>query len=96
MLRLFLFRFWPVLIPLIAYEIWFCGCARPGRKATMEGKQVLRFRDGPWYWVVLSSFIIAVVCFIFLGEEATQGGKGTYIPPHMENGTLVPGQVEKP
>ncbi len=56
----------------------------------------MRFRDGPWYWAVLSSLLLAVVCFIFLGGEAVQGTTGDYIPPHMENGQVVPGQVAKP
>lgn len=93
MLRLILFRFWPVLIPLIAYWLWW---RMVGRKATIDGKPVMRFRDGPWYWAVLSSLLIAVACFIFLGQEATRGTTGNYIPPHMENGAIVPGQVENP
>jgi len=93
MLRLFLFRFWPVFIPLIVYWLWL---GYVGKKATIDGKPAMRFRDGPWYWAVLASLLIAVGCFMLLGEEAAQGGKGNYVPPHMENGTLVPGQVEKP
>lgn len=90
MLRLFLFRFWPVLIPLIGYWLWWrmVGC-----KATIDGQPVRNFRDGPWYWAVLASLLVAVGCFALLGEEATQGTTGTYIPPHMENGTVVPGQI---
>jgi hypothetical protein len=93
MLRLFLFRFWPVFIPLVIYWLWWHFI---GRKATIDGKPLTRFRDGPWYWAVLTSLLIAVGCFIFLGKESIQGGKGAYIPPHMENGTLVPAQVQKP
>jgi len=92
-MSLLLLRFWPVLIPLIAYWLWLTYV---GRKATIEGKPVLRFRDGPWYWVVLSSLLIGLLCFLFLAEEATDGVKGDYIPPHMENGTLVPGRVSAP
>jgi hypothetical protein len=93
MLRLLLFRFWPVFIPLVAYWLWWRFV---GSKATIEGKPAMRFRDGPWYWAVLSSLLLAVVCFIFLGGEAVQGTTGDYIPPHMENGQVVPGQVAKP
>ena len=93
MFRLFLFRFWPVLMPLFAYWLWWRNV---GRKATIEGKPVIRFRDGPWYWAVLSSLLVAVGCFVFLSEESTKGTKGTYIPAHMENGVLVPGQVQNP
>lgn len=88
-MRLFLFRFWPVLIPLIIYWVWL---KRVGRKATIEGKPVLRFRDGPWYWAVLSSLLIAVGIFVMLGSELHEG-RGTYVPAHMENGKLIPPQV---
>jgi hypothetical protein len=41
----------------------------------------------------MSSLIIAVICFVFLGFS-TQGTKGIYQPPHMEGGKLVPSQVK--
>jgi hypothetical protein len=90
MLRLLLFRFWPIWIPLIIYWLWWRWV---GRKATIDGKSTMRFRDGPWYWAVISSLVIAVLCFVLFGETAIQGGKGNYTPPHMENGALVPGKV---
>jgi hypothetical protein len=91
MIRLLLLRLWPALLPLLVYWIWL---RHIGRKATINGKPALRFRDGPWYWAVLASLLIAVVSFAILG--LTQPAeKGAYTPPHMENGNIVPGQVEK-
>lgn len=86
---LFLIRFWPALIPLIVYWLWLKWV---GRKATIEGMPVLRFRDGPWYWAVLASLLIGAGCYVALALEMTPH-KGTYIPPHMEDGRLVPGVV---
>lgn len=91
MLSLLLFRFWPVLVPLIVYWLWL---KHVGRKATIAGQPVLKFRDGPWYWAVLASLLTAAACFVLLGVQATAGGKGEYVPPHMQNGELVPGHVE--
>lgn len=87
---LFLLRFWPVLIPLLVYWLWLKFV---GRKATIEGRPVMRFRDGPWFWAVLASLLVAMACFVFVAEEATVGTTGDYVPPHMEGKTLVPGQV---
>ena len=87
---LFLMRFWPVLIPFVVYIIWL---RRVGSKATIDGKPVLRFRDGPWYWVVLSSLLIGIGCLLLLGSSE-ENQKGDYVPPHMKDGKMVPGSVE--
>lgn len=87
---LFLFRFWPVLLPLIAYFLWWYLV---GRKQTIDGIPVRLFRDGWWYWAVLSSLLIGMACFIFIGTHI-EGGKGAYVPPHMEGGELVPSHIE--
>ena len=86
---LFLMRFWPVLIPLMVYFLWLYYV---GRKATIEGRPILRFRDGPWYWLVLSTLLVGIGCMVLLGTSV-EGHKGMYVPPHMQDGKLVPGQV---
>lgn len=91
MLRFLIFRFWPVWIPLVIYLIWF-EIVR--RRAIKAGLPVPLFREGPWYWAVLSSLLIAVACFIALGLS-NEAHKGAYVPPHMENGTLIPGHVDE-
>ena len=90
MLSLIFLRFWPVFLPLIAYWLWL---KYVGRKATINGQPVLRFRDGPWYWAVLTSLLIGLACFVFLGAESIGGQKGVYTPPRLENGVVVPGSV---
>jgi hypothetical protein len=85
---LFLFRFWPVLIPLIIYWLWFIKIAR---SAEREGKPRPHFRDGPWFWAVLASLITGIGCFMMIGTSG-EGNTGVYVPPHLENGTLVPGR----
>jgi polyferredoxin len=91
MLSLFLFRFWPVLIPVVVYWLWFKTHVNKAKKNDLP---IPRFRDGPWYWLVLSSLLLGVLCFVGLGA-ATPSLKGKYIPPHMENGVLIPGHVEE-
>ena len=90
MLRLLIFRFWPVLIPLAIYVVWFYAV---GRKTTIDGMPVKHFRDGPWYRITLASLLIAVLCFILWGSFE-ENRTGHYIPPHTENGTIIPGHVE--
>jgi hypothetical protein len=86
---LFLLRFWPVLIPLLIYLFWL---THVGWKAKKAGNTPPHFRDGPWYWVVLASLLIGIGCLVVLGASA-EGTKGPYVPPHMKDGQLIPGQV---
>lgn len=87
---LFLFRFWPALIPFLLYVLWFIVVRH---KAVMAGKEPPRFRDGPMYWMVIATLLVAGLCFVALGMSQS-GVKGKYIPAHMENGKLIPAQVK--
>ncbi len=88
---LFLFRFWPVLIPLLVYVVWLRVV---GKRAQKAGQAKPLFREGPWYWLVVATLAAAFGCFLFLGASI-DGHKGTYVPPHMENGVMVPGVIKE-
>ncbi len=88
---LFLLRFWPVLIPLIIYCLWYLFI---GRKITIDGKPAMRFRDGPWYWAVLASLLTGVGIFVIAGFDAAPT-KGTFVPARIENGTLIPAHIDE-
>lgn len=90
-MSLFLFRFWPVLIPLIIYWLWY---RRVAGRAVKAGQPPPRFREGPWYWAVLASLLTAIGCFILMGTSG-EGTTGEYVPPHMENGTLIQGHEKQ-
>lgn len=90
-MALFLFRFYPVLIPLIIYIIWLSIQRRRARK---NGDPMPKFSDGPIFWLVISSLGIAILCFIFMGLSI-ESEKGVYTPPHMEGDRLVPARVER-
>ena len=88
-MSLFLFRFWPVLVPLIIYWMWWRVMLHRARR---NDGVLPRFRDGPWYWAVLASLATGAACFIYLGLTQDPR-KGDYAPPHLEDGRLVPGRV---
>ena len=89
-MALLFFRLWPIFIPLAIYWLWMLSQRRKARKA---GSDMPRFfKDGPWYWAVVASLVIGVGLLVLLGLTH-QGSKGEYIPPHMENGTIIPGYV---
>jgi len=88
MIRL-LREIWPALLPLLLYALWML---RARAHATRRGAQVPRWVEGPWFWAVLASIIIAIVCLLSLGV-AEQSVKGAYVPTHMQDGRLVPGSI---
>jgi len=85
-----LIRFWPVLLPLILYGLWQFSRRRKAHKA---GEEKPRWRDGPWFWAVLATLGLAIGCLMFWGFQ-NEEIKGTYIPPQLINGKIVPGHVE--
>lgn len=84
-----LLEFWPVFIPLLLYVAWQ---TRRRRHAHRRGEDKPNWLDGPWYWAVLATLALAIVVFLWwgFGSDAAQG---KYIPPHLENGAVVPGHV---
>ncbi|MDX2074266.1 MAG: DUF6111 family protein [Alphaproteobacteria bacterium] len=91
-MALFLLRFWPVLIPLLVYAVWMVAVRTKARKA---GAPVPHFREGPWFWALVASLGVGVVLLLSFGLSH-ESVKGEYIPPHMENGRIVPGEVKTP
>jgi len=89
-MALFLFRLWPVLIPLLVYVIWMIAVRR---KARLKGEPLPHFREGPWFWAVVTSLAIGIVLFLSFGLSHEEN-KGTYIPPRTVDGKIIPGHIE--
>lgn len=87
---LFIFRFWPALIPLLLYMIWMKFVQI---KALNAGEVPPRFRDGPLYKLVLATLAVGIACYVWLGVNM-QSNTGEYVPPRMENGVMQPGYVK--
>jgi hypothetical protein len=47
----------------------------------------------PWTGLIITGLALVVASFLFWGvfEDANQ--RGVYVPPHLEDGRLVPGRV---
>ncbi|MFW0777808.1 MAG: hypothetical protein ACN2B6_08845 [Rickettsiales bacterium] len=89
-MSLFIFRFWPVLIPLLIYWLWHL---RNKNKAKKAGSPPPRFRDGPWYWAIIAALVTAFGCFVFIGLSG-EHTDGRYVPPTLKDGKVVPGHIE--
>lgn len=89
MIRLIL-RFWPILLPFIAVMLWNWRLHRLARK---RNEPVVYVRRDVWLVAGAISLAIALVLVTYDGLTE-KSVKGTYIPPHLENGVMIPGRVE--
>lgn len=85
----FIIEFWPVLIPLAVYGIWFFFFRKKGESAEKLSPKEAKL----WILTLVASLIIAVICVVVLAVSTKSNKEGEYIPPHMENGKIVPGKV---
>lgn len=78
-MKFFLEYIVPLLLPTVVYLLWL-------RFAAADGVE----RDMPWTWLAAAGVVLVA---IVLGGLALFGGsdQGAYVPPHMENGKIVPG-----
>lgn len=91
-MRTFLIQTLPLLLPLVIYLIWL---KRARRNAVAAGAGMPPARDAPWLWMAgaaLAALAAGTVLFaLTTGEEPG----GVYIPPYVEDGEIVPGQIER-
>ncbi len=81
----------PLLLPSIAYVAWW---NLYGRRAAAAGGTPALLREGPWFWLFLAGLVLASAALI---AGALVGGDtpgGTYVPPHLDHGRVVPGRIE--
>ena len=81
----------PFLLPAMVYACWVWY--RTGYVAR-HGGEAPKLEQGPW---PLLLFVGAVFAFAVLASTALiRGGSPdeNYVPPHLENGTLIPGHLE--
>ena len=74
----------PILIPFIGYIFW---------TRIIYGRAIVS-REGPWMLLSAAGLVLAIVTMIvfrIVFQGAAPGG--TYTPPHIKDGVLVPSQV---
>jgi hypothetical protein len=91
MSRIFVSYIIPFILPAATYAAWVWYRTR---YADRHGGEVPTLEKGPW---PLLLFIGAVFAFAVLGTTAMLSGGSpdqTYVPPRVENGTVIPGHLE--
>lgn len=77
----------PLLLPIAVYLAWTWIAGKGERRP----EDPPRWYEGPWFWLIVAGFVLMAAV---MGATAfLQGGDpaSTYVPPHMEDGGIVPG-----
>jgi heme/copper-type cytochrome/quinol oxidase subunit 3 len=85
MVRRILFEVLLFLLPFALYLLYLRMSAND-EKATP--------RAHPWTTLFISGLVLVAASFIIWGVTEGAGEKGTYVPPHVVNGQVVPGRVD--
>jgi hypothetical protein len=72
----------PLLLPTAFYLLWRLSLGRPHNLSVT------------WLWLLLAGLALAVVTLIVISIDFREPSRGTYVPPHVSDGKVVPGRVE--
>jgi hypothetical protein len=85
MIRRFLFEGLLFLLPFALYGIYW---------RLSKQDEAVAARAHPWTVLFASGLALVAASFIIWGVTEGSGQQGVYVPPHVENGRVVPGHVE--
>jgi len=80
----------PLLAPTLVYVMYLYFTAK-NREAELEGRKIPEWRRWPWLILVTSGAILTAISITVLGLPGEEHNPGAYVPPHMEDGKIVPG-----
>lgn len=94
----------PLLLPTVIYLLWrLMSSPRPvARSETAEvaGDAVAPapsgdplWREAPWLWLVLAGFALLAIVLLFGAFVHGSPPQQKYVPPRLENGQILPGQL---
>lgn len=84
MIRVALTILLPLLAPTAIYFLWLYTLGRAAERST------------PWTWLVIGGLVAAGVALVAVGVNTGGRQAGPYVPPHVEDGRVVPGQIAPP
>jgi hypothetical protein len=77
------------LLPFAAYALWLAVTRR-----TLRNPDDWQIRTITWL-ALAGAALVVVVIVVFIHFDPSPPG-GTYVPPHIENGVIVPGHIDPP
>ena len=76
----------PLLLPTILYFVWV-SVMRRSRGMAMHNA---------WPWLLAAGVIVSGCVLAVAWFRAGGGGSGSYVPPHVVDGQVVPGRLVPP
>jgi len=81
MIRVALTILLPLLAPTAVYFLWLYTIGRVAERST------------PWTWLIIAGLVAAAVALVVVGIDTGGDQAGRYVPPHVQDGRVVPGQI---
>ena len=72
----------PLVLPTALYLVWRLWL---GRTVTVSST---------WVWLLVAGLALSSLTLIFLSVDFGAPRDGVYVPPHVQNGQVVPGHIE--
>ena len=91
MLRTALFHIILLIAPAVLFMMYLV-IARKVRLSKSDTAKMLR--ELPWPWLLGIGIALMAASLIVLSMSSGEDRGGTYVPPHMEDGQVVPAKVE--
>ena len=91
MLRTALFHVVLLLAPAVLFMIYLI-IARKVRLSKTDAARMLR--ELPWPWLLGAGIALMAASLVVLSLSSGDDREGTYVPPHMDDGKVVPAKVE--
>jgi hypothetical protein len=88
MLREFVTLVVPLVLPTALYLVWLRLARSP------QLGEALSWRGMPWLWLTLTGVALTALVLFVVTVHFGTAVPGTYVPPHLEHGQVVPGHIE--
>lgn len=80
-----------VLAPTVLYILYLVAA----RKVQMSRSDTAAtLRRLPWPWLLGAGILLMAASLAALSLTSGESPRGTYVPPHLEDGEIVPARVE--
>ena len=77
----------PLILPTAIYLIWLHTRRWP------EASGAVAWHKLPWAWLALTGLALTVIVLVVVTVGFGTTTAGVYVPPHIENGRIVPGHI---
>ena len=77
------------LAPFLAYAIWLAVARRRARAHAGDPS----WTDAPLLWLTAAGLVLVIASFVATALLSGEEAGGTYIPPRVIDGELVPAEV---